>query len=334
MLAILIWSSCGTNKLPSIRFTDYPKHDYLKLLSSQYDIGTSTIMLQHERNWFESTILVANKAAYQGYNVQAIHYRSEKRFGEINYYDLIFFVFRLSDSVTKQLKLLHKELIASDLVDQNSIPEYNHDWLDCTNDVITIFENNGLDTFAFHCLHQQDTMVSQIRLANQIVEQLNEIVEYKQFSDTLISKLERGRTYNRGGVNIYLMTDEAIADWNASYPKRLYQHNHSDSISSLIETDLNRLWHNNSISYRSRVEDLCLESFKIRYSPTSNEWILLPPVKDVDVDRAYRSCRRSLRRLLRNYVPNYSLIYDETRTVDLYQDSIQVTDSNYYGSFN
>ena len=327
--------SCTNYKVSHVKEAGYLiQRDFGELLASQHDIDTSAILLQHEHDWYESTFLTLEDSVYRSYIVQSLRYQLENKHGIRASYDLLYKSYELPDSTTEKLKSNYLDLIEGNIIDQSVINGYNHNWTDCTNDVIIYRTAVTKDTVSFHCLKNQNLQIENIRKASQLLDNLTNNINYEIYRNEFIDLLPKGKTYNRGMINVYIWKDAALKDWNESYPKRQYQHRISDSITNLLQNDLNELWLMQSSQSRSDAENDCYESFVVIYNRREGKWKVMKPLGDIDVDPDYRSCRKYLNRLVGLYKPKYQLIYSEVRTVDIYEDHIDVTDNNYYGAFD
>ena len=327
--------SCQKNIIETVpeRHKDQERN-YRWMLANEYQIDTNSIILQHEHDWFESAILTKSGDEVKGYVVQTIRKQRGKD-NNLPDFTIQYSVFELPDTAVDDLMVIYQQLSMDSLIDQDHIDPYKRGYTDCTSDVLNIVKpDNTPYKVTYHCLGPQDTTVAAIRYALQTMSSINRAVDYRKYYDRLVANLQPGLRYNRGMIDIYKWTDKQVKVWEETYPKRKYQSEQSDSITNLLTTDLNELWVQHPVEYRSQTEDYCYEAIDVFFQRAEGIWIVLPPGQNTEVDKDYRKCRKRLRNLLKSYHPHYKLLFDELRTVDVYADSIEIQDNTYYGTFN
>ncbi len=326
--------SCQKNMLKTVpERHKNQQRNHLWMLANECQIDTNSIILQHQHDQFESAILTKSGDEIKGYVVQTIRKQSGRN-DNLPDFTIQYTIFELPDTAVDTIEMIYHQLSIDSLVDQDHIQSYIHGYTDCTSDVLNVVKADGTPfKVAYHCLGPQDTTVSEIRYAQETMSSITSAINYRQYYDRLVASLEPGLRYNRGMFDIYKWTDKKVKEWEETYPKREYQSKQSDSITHLLTTDLNDLWAQHPEDYRSRTEDYCYEAFDVYFQKTQGIWIVMPPGQNTEVDKDYRQCRKRLRKLLRAYNPQYELLFDELRTVNVYADSIEVEDNTYYGHF-
>lgn len=271
---IIFWflftgGSCKSPEYKILKNKINQESRYNYFVNSFFDISDSySIKFIYQKNYFQSLVIYqAGKNEFLGYGIETIKKNRDNKDSQ-TYYT----VSQCSDTILQEILDFYDSINFDRLKTDSLITGYNHNWLDCTNDVFIDNKGNREKIYSFHCIHQQDTSIAEIEYAYELIKEVQRVFSFNDSYNRFTSILPKGESYNRGIFDVYILTDLERKNWESTLPQRKYQHRISDSITKIVSLDLTSLLRRSESQYA--IDEYCYSAFNIVFDNNSNKWIL------------------------------------------------------------
>jgi hypothetical protein len=234
------------------------------------------------------------------------------------------YVYEILKLDNKTSNEIGKDILNSNLQkipDYKEIKNWNRNWLDCGSISFILKINSNINEKDFSCPSQQNDSIDHVKSLKLIYHKIDNNDSIKNKFDEFKNKLEKGKTYSNGFVQMYLFTNEESENWNKSKPKREYLKSIKDTITNFLDVKVNELIKNTND----------LDCFDDYYLVFSEKGKLLDVKIRVKLDKEERKCIKLIKKRLKNIkIDLVNPMYPFERVLSFYKKKPSIYDNTIY----
>lgn len=181
----------------------------------------------------------------------------------------------------------------------DSILEYKKGYFDCWGIEYSFkIEQSSIKKY-YTCPWNQDENIPEIKVLKENYKLIDSILQLKTIDNDFRSKLEKGKSYSGGFVNMYKFSESELAAWNKYKPLSNYLKSKKDTIDTLLKDYL-------SENYDREITD-CFDDFQLEFSKKGKlkKISVNKPLRERMFDKDYHRCRRKVKKLFRKFNLKY-----------------------------
>ena len=306
------------NESSSDNFVKY----YFKLI----DLKTSNYKthLRYLKNSQVIDIYSNDDITFEG---ELLNYITEQKNIKVNDYNsttpnkYVYEILKLNNKTANDIGSCILKSNIQEIPNYTEIKNWNRNWLDCDGISFILKINSKINEKEFTCPSQQNDSIKYVKSLKELYNKIDNNDSIKYRFDEFKNRLEKGKTYSNGFVQMYLFTSKESEFWNSNKPEREYLKSIKDTITNFLDVKANELFiETNDID--------CFEDYHLFYSEKGK----LVKVKiQGKLDKEERKCIKLIKKRLKNLKidfvePKYSF----ERVLSFYNKKVSIYDNTIY----
>ena len=233
----------------------------------------------------------------------------------------VYEILKLDEKTSNQIG---KDILNSNLQeipDSKEIKNWSQNWLDCGSISFILKINSKITEKNFSCPWQQNDSINYVKSLKLIYNRIDNNDSIKNKFDEFKNKLEKGKSYSNGFLQMYFFTYKESESWKLNKPKRDYLKTIKDTITNYLDFKVNE-----TITNTNGLD--CFEDYHLFFSEKGK---LLEIKIQGKLDKEERKCIKIIKNRLKNIKIDFvETKYSFERVLHFYNNKPSVYDNTIY----
>lgn len=329
LIAFNLFGQNGLRKIDineSYKLNESSSDDFVKYYFRLIDLKNSDYKthLRYLKNSQIIDIYSNDDITFEG---EVLNYITEQKNIKVNNYNTktpnkyVYEILKLDKKTASAIGNYILKSNIQEIPNYTEIKNWNRNWLDCNSISFVLKIKSQISEKEFTCPSQQNDSIKYVKSLKEFYNKIDNNDSIKNRFDEFKNRLEKGKTYSNGFVQMYLFTSKESELWNASIPKREYLKSIKDTITNFLDVKVSELLIN--------TDDIdCFEDYHLFYSEKGK---LINVKIQGKLDKEERKCIKLIKKRLKSIKidfvePKYSF----ERVLSFYNKKPSIYDNTIY----